>query len=143
MIELMIAVAIIGILAAIAIPQYQDYVTRARWSSVLTSIKSVQLTFAQCLQNNANDIASCDTPAKIDLRDAANNLLASWPTPPGTTGPLTFDATDGSFSMTGDPKLAGCTVKATPNIASGTSVAWVYTSSGTGCNRSKTGVGTN
>ncbi len=143
LIELMIVVAIIGILAAIAIPQYQDYVTRARWSGVLTAIKSVQLTFSQCLQNNANDIPSCDTPTKIDLRDAANNLMATWPTPPGTTGPLVFDAADGSFSMTGDAKLAGCTVKATPTIASGTSLLWVYTNSGTGCNRSKTGVGTN
>jgi len=38
LIELMIVVAIVGVLAAIAIPAYRDYVKRARMSEVLTAI---------------------------------------------------------------------------------------------------------
>jgi len=42
LIELMIVVAIIGILAAIAIPSYQDYVARARVSEGLTMASSIK-----------------------------------------------------------------------------------------------------
>ncbi|MBF8176272.1 pilin [Herminiimonas contaminans] len=52
LIELMIVVAIIGILAAVAIPQYQDYVTRAKLAKVNTVVDSIKLAQAEYMQNN-------------------------------------------------------------------------------------------
>lgn len=52
LIELMIVVAIIGILAAVAIPQYQNYVTRAKLSKVTAAIDPVKLAMADFMQGN-------------------------------------------------------------------------------------------
>lgn len=56
LIELMIVVAIIGILAAVAIPQYQNYITRAKLAKINSAIDPVKLALADYMQNNAGSI---------------------------------------------------------------------------------------
>jgi type IV pilus assembly protein PilA len=51
LIELMIVVAIIGILAAVAIPQYQDYTTRAKLSRALTAMEAIKTATGEALQS--------------------------------------------------------------------------------------------
>lgn len=45
LIELMIVVAIIGILAAVAIPQYQDYISKAQVTSAYSELTSLKVTY--------------------------------------------------------------------------------------------------
>jgi len=62
LIELMIVVAIIGILAAIAVPAYQNYVLKARYTEVVNSVAAVKSGIEVCVQDgrcfNAGAIAN-------------------------------------------------------------------------------------
>ena len=53
LIELMIVIAILGILAAIAIPAYQDYSVRAKVSEVIASVAPAKLAVAEYYQSEA------------------------------------------------------------------------------------------
>jgi type IV pilus assembly protein PilA len=85
----MVVVAIIGVLSAIAIPQYQDYVTRSRWADSLTSLAPFKTMVAECMQSNAGDGTQCQTPAQLN---GFGLLGANLPTPSFATGPLTIPA---------------------------------------------------
>lgn len=73
LIELMIVVAIVGILAAVAIPQYQNYITRAQVSRVMSELASLRTAVEACMMEGL-DVSD---PAKCVLGWTESNLLGS------------------------------------------------------------------
>jgi len=59
LIELMIVIAIIGILAAVAVPQYAQYTKRAKFSEVKLAVSPIKSAVETCFQRNAGS-ADCN-----------------------------------------------------------------------------------
>lgn len=90
LIELMIVVAIIGILAAIAIPQYQDYVARSQVNRGYSELSALKTAVEENLmRGNAIDFNMSD-----DLGYTDSDLFGSAPT-------ADFSAGDGTGSIVG------------------------------------------
>ena len=60
LIELMIVVAIIGILAAVALPAYSNYTAKAKVSNALTSVDALKSAVALCAQEQGGNVVGCD-----------------------------------------------------------------------------------
>jgi type IV pilus assembly protein PilA len=98
LIELMIVVAIIGILAAIAIPAYTDYITRSKWSDTVSSVASIKTGLAECLDDNGG-LAGAD-----QCEDVTDNDLTQYGIPAEADDGTTFTTKYGAVvSVTAAP----------------------------------------
>ena len=78
LIELMIVIAIVGILAAVAVPMYNDYTEKAKFTEVISVVDGVKAAMGLCLATNGGTLTSCDTLAELDINaPTATTYLAS------------------------------------------------------------------
>lgn len=126
LIELMIVVAIIGILAAIALPAYQDYVAKSQVTSGLADIRGGVTAFEEGIQLGNRTGA----PSAADIGLQGSTARCSAITPAGN-----WSATNQTLTCTlkGNPKVNGKKVTLT-RTASG---AWNCTTDLTGTDKTK------
>ncbi len=103
LIELMMVVAIIGILATIAIPSYQHYALRARFSEVIAATSPFKTAVSLALQEGAA------------LNELTNENQGIPAVPPATKNLASIKVDNGVITSTATPLASGSTYILTPN----------------------------
>jgi type IV pilus assembly protein PilA len=122
LIELMIVVAIIGILAAVALPAYQDYTIRAKMSEVILAMSACRTSITEVYQSGGAGVGAGNWGCEIGTTQATKYVAAV-----NTGGNGEVTATVRNISASVDTKM----VTLIPLSASGAPAVYTANSSQT------------
>ena len=114
LIELMIVVAIIGILAAVALPAYRDYSVRAKASELILAASAGKTTVSEYVNTNGQ----MPPTASLVLPDASSKYVTSvvYTSTAASTGILTVTASSGETALSGKTLTLTGTVNASGQV---------------------------
>ncbi len=111
LIELMIVVAIIGILATVALPAYQDYTVRAKVSEVMLAAAGAKTTITEATAS----LGALPATASVTINNQVSKYVSG----------VTWNGTVVTATATGDSSITGSTITLTPTRATTGQVTWV------------------
>ena len=118
LVELMIVIAIIGILAAVAMPMYGDYTTRAKMSSLRSVADGYKASVGVCINTLATKTGCDHNTNGINDQIVAGDAI---------NGVSTLTVADGTISVDSGDAAVG-TLTLTPTVSGG-AISWAETCS--------------
>lgn len=93
LLEVMIVVAIVGILAAVAVPQYGLYVKRAKFSEFRLAVLPIKLSINECYEYNRSNSSDCNVSAATStINGQVTDEMLSAASTPGSIEEITVKA---------------------------------------------------